>query len=150
MAMSAMARTRFLCVSLTAMYCAVRVEGYSAPSWRMKVASRPEVVRWVRIVEPALSVLVRALGRGEKGELHVVADHAAETDGGGRGDAVGGEGDVVADAADGLGDGGWVGGVQCWGDCWGAARGCAACKVTAQVESDGAGYENVDGVYVGF
>ena len=54
MAMSAMARRRFLEESLTAMYWAVRVRGYSWPSLRMLEVLRPEDLRDARIVEPAL------------------------------------------------------------------------------------------------
>lgn len=64
MAMSAMASMRFLEESLTAMYWAVRVRGYSWPSLRMFEVERPEALRDARIVEPALGEGVSTNGFG--------------------------------------------------------------------------------------
>lgn len=80
---------------------------------------------------------------GGGGWLHVVADEGAEADAAFVGEVVGGEGDVVADAADGLGDGGGIGGVYGWGDGVGAV---GAHVVAGKVEGDRAGDQDVDRV----
>lgn len=103
----------------------------------MYEVSRPEVAREVRIVEPALTgVSWWGKGGGTGGGVHVVADEGAEADAAFVGEVVRGEGDVVADAADGLGDGGGVGGVEGWGDGVGAV---GAHVVAGKVEGDRTG-----------
>lgn len=68
--------------------------------------------------------------------LHIIADHAAESDFALFAHSMGGEGDIMAHPADRLADGCRVGGVKGWRDLFTTCFGGTAGVVAAQIEGD--------------